>query len=131
MNSFETWLIEEGETWNAIKAGVKAGVKAFQKTKAATTTNQLPEQIMTALINAKTKDEIRAVAEKMAENGLVFTKAGVRPGIKDPVLRKWLTENVQTRQRNEPQETEPQRSWRPLDLKGGKLVGNPYYTYSQ
>lgn len=128
MKTFEAWMVEEGETWEAIKKGVTAGLKVFKQAKVEAKAKQLPDNLMAAIISAKTKDEIKAIAEKMVDNGLVFKAGTIRPAT-EPCLTKWLSENVQTQERHEIEEAPPTRSWKPLDIKGGKLVGNPYYSY--
>lgn len=49
------WYLEEGETWDALKAGLKQGVKAYRQ--------------IDGLLNARTEAEVKAAAEKIVEKG--------------------------------------------------------------
>jgi hypothetical protein len=126
MESFEDWM--EGKTWEAIKRGVQAGIKTYKKT--LQTENNPKVQLMNDLLQANTKEQMQAVAAKMAEKGLVFTRAGIGSE-KSQTIRKWLIEDVRSQARNQIEENGRERHAFSPWVEKRKLVGNPYLSGHQ
>jgi hypothetical protein len=126
MESFEDWM--EGKTWEAIKRGVQAGIKTYKKTLQSENNPKI--ELMNDLLQANTKEQMQAVAAKMAEKGLVFTRAGIGSE-KSQTIRKWLIEDVQSQARNHPEENGSQRHDFSPWVEKRELVGNPYFPRHQ
>lgn len=131
MQQFRGWMVEEGDTLDAIKHGIKVGFKAFTKMKQQKAQEKQKEQVASKITTAATDADFAAIAKELIANGLDIAKNGavVEKGKADP--NSWLLEHVRSQQRRNAKKVRTFGSSRLVETQTRKLVGNPYIPYPQ
>ena len=122
MQSFKSYLIEEGETWRALKHAIAIGVKEYKKAIKPKPVNEKKSRL-DAIIAAKTPTDFAAIAEKLRLQG---------QGPKDiDHPQNWLLDHVQSQKWNYYSKDYEKRSSYLIEVEARKLVGNPYLSITQ
>ena len=118
MQTFKSFLLEEGKTWDAIKIAFSAGVKAYKK---ASQPKKISEKttLMNAVLAAKTPSEFADIAATMRLKGLDPKKIN-----KKESPNSWLLDNVHSQKWYYNSQIIQERSSSFIKTKTRKLVGD-------